>query len=254
MGLSFLESSSVGTARTFSTLFSGVSMLHKSARFRGPSPLNPGQLVVSALEACAHRVSGDLHALGALDRAAAVWSDSDALAGFSPITGAMVTMESYGVGALFLDTLGDVAVDEALAQQEEIARASAARAQSYADAIVMQTAISEAEKGFVQSTIDAMKAAPDNAAQILNTAYQYSPSAVASRALEQASSAYLEALRAADESTRERVKAARDALAEALKKGRDAGFVTLGLLIGGPILLATALLLSGRRKSSQGGG
>lgn len=235
----------------FRNLHSGVFMLHKSARFQH-FPLNPGRLVVGALERCAHRVSGDLQALHTLDRAAAVWSDSDSLAGLSPITGAMVTMDSYGVGALFLDSLGDVAVDEALAQQQEIAKANAARAQSYADAIVMQTAISEAEKGFVQSTIDAMKAAPENTAQILNTAYQYSPSAVASRALDQASAAYLEALKAADESTRERVKAARDAIAEALKKGRDAGFVTLGLLIGGPILLATALLLSGRSKSRGG--
>lgn len=163
-------------------------------------------------------------------RAAGVaWADDDRLNGMSVLSGAMAVAEAHGVGAPFLDSIGDAAADAAL--QTEMNRAAAER--SIAQVKLAQGAYASSpptdDKGYVDWVLAQVKAAPENSAEILAAAYKYSPSAQAYEAAKSASSVIVEAFERASAATQEAIKAGYKNATDLIKHGQE---LTVGLLLG----------------------
>lgn len=128
-----------------------------------------------------------------VERAAHAWGDTPSaptVRGFTEVGQALQCAERQGVGALYLDALGDVAEATAIQQLEETQKAP----------------VTPEEESYVSWVLTQVRAAPERAWAIVQTANKYAPSTMAAEAAESAVTAYMTAVRSAAEDTITRTK------------------------------------------------
>lgn len=145
-----------------------------------------------------------------VESAARTWGDTPTVKGFSEVGAALRCAERAGVGALYLDALGDVAEVTAIQDAEA----------------TLQVPATPEDESYVSWVMAQVRAAPEKAWTIVQTANKYAPSTVAAQAVQAAVTAYLTAAREAAETTLTRTKEEIQNVAKAAGDKFDKGMDT----------------------------